>query len=88
MNLSRKKKFIVKTFTYVASIADFAIEMIVLTYEIIQCFKQKQNIGFNILALKVRLEWFGQQSNDQNYIDSKHLRTPIVFKKYPIKKMG
>jgi len=33
MNLSQK--FIVKMFTYVVFIADFAIEMIVLTYDII-----------------------------------------------------
>ena len=40
MNFSLKKKFIVKMFTYVASIADFAIEMIVLTYDIYFMFQK------------------------------------------------
>ena len=69
------QKFIVKIIPYVAFIADFAIE--VVCFHLRHYFKFQPKIEHP--CFKVTLVWYGQQSNVQNYIDSKHLRTPFVF---------
>ena len=76
-------------FTYVVFIADFTIEMIVLsqTFDLRHylMFQAKTEYWIQHSCFKVLLDWFGQQSNDQNYIDSKHLRTPNLFQKISYK---